>query len=313
MALEQPHDKFFKETFSRPEILTDFVQAFLPERLVERLDFQTLQRENETYLGEDLSEYYVDLLFSVQYGSEKIRLVLLFEHKSYPEEYPHFQLNQYLLNYWNRQIKAREPLTPIVPIVVYHGYRVWKKQPVAQYFPTADALLAPYLPSFDYELINLKTTTEAALSQLRTDYARLTALLLQNSRNQQRLLRVFEDFAQLFERLAQDNAGRGFIETSFLYVYWTTDLTKQQLIAIFHKISRQTGEAAMTTAERLINEGIEKGIEKGMERGIQKGIAQANERHVLGLLKLGMDANTISVALDLPLPTVQEIIRRVNP
>jgi len=311
MALDQPHDKFFKETFSNPEILTDFAQAFLPAILVNQIDFQTLQRENETYLDEDLSEYYVDLLFSVQYGgNDRIRLVLLFEHKSYVEEYPHFQLNQYLLNYWTRQAKARKELNPIIPIVVYHGDRAWKKQQVADYFSTTDPLLISYIPSFDYVLINLKTATEESLFRLRTDYARLTALLLQNSRHQQRLLRVFDDFAQLFERLAQDAAGRGFIEASFLYVYWTTDLTKQQVVAIFHKISRQTGEAAMTTAERLINEGIEKGIEKGIERGIEKGIEQANERHVKGLLRLGIDAHTISAALELPLSTVEDIISR---
>lgn len=306
MPLDQPHDKFFKETFSNPEILIDFAQAYLPQSLYERIDFSTLQRQNETYLDEELTEYYVDLLFSVQYGPNRIQLALLFEHKSYIEEYPHFQLNQYLLNYWSRQAKAREGLTPIIPIIVYHGARKWKKQAVVEYFKTADSELTPYIPSFDYLLINLRDTTEESLSLLNTDYARLTALLLQNSRNQQRLLRVFDDFAYLFERLAQDTIGRSFIESSFLYVYWTTDLTKQQVITIFHKISRQTGETAMTTAERLINEGIEKGI----ERGVEQGIAQANERHVRGLLKLGMDANTISAALELPLPVVNEIIVR---
>ncbi|MCY7356955.1 MAG: hypothetical protein LH609_05705 [Rudanella sp.] len=58
----------------------------------------------------------------------------------------------------------------------------------------------------------------------------------------------------------------------------------------------------MTTAEHLINEGIEKGVEQG--------IAQANERHVKGLLKLGMDASTISAALELPLSVVNDIIAR---
>ena len=89
---------------------------------------------------------------------------------------------------------------------------------------------------------------------------------------------------------------------------WTTDLTKQQVITIFHKISRQTGETAMTTAERLINEGIEKGI----GQGIKKGIEQTNVRHVRGLLKLGMDAPAISAALELSLATVRGIINRTQ-
>jgi 16S rRNA G966 N2-methylase RsmD len=73
---------------------------------------------------------------------------------------------------------------------------------------------------------------------------------LQYSRNQQRLVWVFEEAAALFTSLAGESMGRSFIETSFLYVDWTTDLTKQQVVAIFHRISQQTGAAAMTTAER---------------------------------------------------------------
>ena len=122
--------------------------------------------------------------------------------------------------------------------------------------------------------------------------------------NQQRLLRVFEEFADLFSRLAKEAAGRNFIEASFLYIYWVTDLSKMQVVAIFQKISRQTGETAMTTAERLINEGI--------ERGIEKGIDIANVRHVRGLLKLGMEATTIAAALELPLAEVKTLIKRIQ-
>ena len=64
-------------------------------------------------------------------------------------------------------------------------------------------------------------------------------------------LLVFEDFAYLFERLAKDTIGRSFIKSSFLYVYWTTDLTKQQIITFFHKISRQTGEIVPTISAAL--------------------------------------------------------------
>lgn len=38
--------------------------------------------------------------------------------------------------------------------------------------------------------------------------------------------------------------------------------------AIFCRISNRTGEIAMSTAERLINEGLEKGLERGLEKGV---------------------------------------------
>ncbi|EMK13124.1 hypothetical protein LEP1GSC066_3419, partial [Leptospira sp. serovar Kenya str. Sh9] len=40
----------------------------------------------------------------------------------------------------------------------------------------------------------------------------------------------------------------------------------------------QYEELTMTTAERLISEGIEKGVQQGIERGIEKGIKQGVEK-----------------------------------
>lgn len=46
---DNPHDRFFKETFSQPEVLIDFLNAFAPEDVRERLDYATLTREVDTF------------------------------------------------------------------------------------------------------------------------------------------------------------------------------------------------------------------------------------------------------------------------
>lgn len=308
MPLEKPHDKFFKETFSRFDVVTDFIQAFLPPEIVQKFHFNSLVRESDSYLDPQLSEYFVDLLFSINYGSDQIQVALLLEHKSYLEDFPHFQLNQYLLNYWTAQIKAKRPLVPVIPIIVYHGERHWNKQPLIKYFGELDISLSAFIPSFDYVLIDLSKINDRGLSALKTDYARLTALLLQNSRHQQRLLRIFKQFGQVFDRLSQDPAGRTFIETTFIYVYWTTNLTKDQVVTIFRRISIQTGAVAMTTAERLINEGIEKGIEQGIEQGVEL----ATVRAIKSMLNLNMDAKTIAASMDIPLVNVNNLIQKIR-
>ena len=126
MDIENPHDKFFKETFSRLDILTDFLQAYLPSDVFEALDLTTLVREADSFTDGDLGEHFADLVFTVLSGRKAITITLLLEHKSYYEESPHFQLNQYLLNLWAHQVKGKKPLTAILPIVIYHGQRRWK-------------------------------------------------------------------------------------------------------------------------------------------------------------------------------------------
>ena len=71
MALEQhAHDRFFKEAFSRPDAVADFIQAYLPAEFSDQLHIDTLTRLQESHVGEVLSEHFVDMLYSAvhRYG-----------------------------------------------------------------------------------------------------------------------------------------------------------------------------------------------------------------------------------------------------
>ena len=176
------HDRFFKEAFSRPDVVADFIQAYLPDEFSTQLNIATLTRLQDSHVDDDLSQHYVDLLFSVECGEQPITIALLFEHKSYPEEYPHFQLIQYLLNYWRDQLKDKQPLRPIVPIVIYHGKPKWKKRPMRDYFEQTTDLLASFLPDCQYYLINLTDDPDNRFGLLQSSYAKLTAGLLKTIR-----------------------------------------------------------------------------------------------------------------------------------
>jgi hypothetical protein len=41
-------------------------------------------------------------------GKEQIKVVILFEHKSFPVPYPHIQVLRYLLKIWETNIKQSE-------------------------------------------------------------------------------------------------------------------------------------------------------------------------------------------------------------
>ncbi|QDK82691.1 hypothetical protein EXU85_30420 [Spirosoma sp. KCTC 42546] len=277
---DNPHDRFFKETFSQPEILIDFLNAFAPEAVRERIDYTTLTREVDTFTDEQLAEHFADLVFSVQYAGHPIRLVLLLEHKSYTEEYPHFQINRYLLNLWESQIKQKQRLTPVLPVLVYHGNRRWKKRSVPDYFAPLHETLNAYLPAFDYLLIDLSTLSDERLPTLQSDYARLTAILLQNSRRKRELTRMLDTFADVVRRLVETPAGQRFVGTGFLYLSYTADLTKVELFGIFSRISSKTESSTMTVAEELLQEGRRQAMtaaEELLQEGRRQTMTAAEE------------------------------------
>lgn len=84
MDIQNPHDKFFKEVFSNKETATDYFKHFLPVEITRNIDFHTLKQDNNSYIDEELKEYFSDLIYRCRYrGKHPVNLVLLFEHKSY--------------------------------------------------------------------------------------------------------------------------------------------------------------------------------------------------------------------------------------
>ncbi|MEZ0541285.1 Rpn family recombination-promoting nuclease/putative transposase [Fibrella arboris] len=206
---DNPHDRYFKETFAQTDILADFLNVYLPETLRNQLDFSSLEREFDTYTDETLSEHFADLVFTARLTDQPVRIAVLLEHKSYTEPYIHFQLNRYVLTVWDAQLSEKKPLLPIIPVVVYHGRRRWKKREIRSYFEQLPDAVSPYVPSFDYVLIDLSTILNR-LPSFQTDYARLTGVLLQNSRQRRLLERSLHSIADGINRLLSDERGERF-------------------------------------------------------------------------------------------------------
>jgi len=64
----------------------------------------------------------------------------------------------------------------------------------------------------------------------------------------------------------------------FLFVYALSGLTKEQVSEKLSKISQRLGDEAMTTAQKLHEEGLKQGREEGLEEGLEKGLEQGLER-----------------------------------
>jgi predicted transposase/invertase (TIGR01784 family) len=134
--IHQPHDKFFKSTFECREVVEEYLQAFLPEPILSKIDRESLELDPTSYVNEALSAHYSDIVWKVNYGNKKIKITLLFEHKTAPDVYIQLQLLQYMIDVWNKnraekKPKSKEkPLTPIIPFVIYQNKanKKWEKR-----------------------------------------------------------------------------------------------------------------------------------------------------------------------------------------
>jgi len=132
--LSNPHDKFFKETFSRPEVIRSFLEEYLPDAVSAVLNLDLLELQKDSFITAELQEYFSDLLYRCPLREEgtDIFVYLLLEHKSTPERLTPLQLLEYMVRIWLQLTRQGvRQLPEIVPIVVYHGQSRWR---VAQDF-----------------------------------------------------------------------------------------------------------------------------------------------------------------------------------
>jgi len=157
-SLKNPHDHFFRHSFSLPDIAQPFFQRYLPPEIRDGLDLATLQPEPESFVDPKLADHHADLLFSVRrHDGRPARLYLLLEHKSYDTVWAGLQLLDYLVRIWSREqarIKS-PPLPPVVGLVLYHGEAPWSGGSRFGSLVDAPGWLGEFTPDFRFILCDL--------------------------------------------------------------------------------------------------------------------------------------------------------------
>jgi predicted transposase/invertase (TIGR01784 family) len=213
--LHNPHDKFFKETFTRLEVARDFFANYLPESVTAVLDLDSLNLQSGSFIDPDLQEQFADLLYHVTlHDDSEAYLYLLLEHKSYPDTQTPFQLLRYLVRIWERDNREGVGLRPIVPIVVYHGRERWRvATDFGEMFVGAEAL-RPYWPSFHYHLQDLSALSD---EEVRGQVHLQIALLVMKYIFDPALRGRLGEILTLFTELAEAQTALEYLRTVLYY------------------------------------------------------------------------------------------------
>jgi len=177
-----------------------------------------------------------------------------------------------MLKIWETQIKQKQVLTPVIPIIFYHGEKKWNKKPFAEYFSGLDETLQKFIPKFEYQIIDTSDFTDEQIIQLfESLQLQIGILIMKNIYNEQKIL---QDVSKIFagvNNLLQTEKGEQFFETIVAYLLYSTEIDTQKYVENMRTISQKAGEKFVSTAMKLKIEGIEKGIKKVALNLIAKG------------------------------------------
>ena len=262
MKVQNPHDKFFKELFSIKENALDFINGAFPVEIRDRIILESLKLDTSSYTDEKLDEYFSDIVYSCSLkGGEKIKISLLFEHKSYPVKYIHFQLLRYMLNIWESNIRQDIDLQLIIPMIIYHGRSGWKRREMSDYFNSKDNWLFRFVPNFDYLLTDLSSYTDNQIKDgtFKRAAIEIGLLIEKNIFNEKKLVTHLKDIINIGRLYYREEEGLRFLESVLRYLFSTTEITVDTALECIEITDDRARENLMTTADKLMEKGIEIG------------------------------------------------------
>lgn len=302
----QPHDHFFKHLFSDPRLVLSYLKGSLPAAWFARLEGESLTKLPDSYVDEQLQEQLTDVVYQCQVRDREhpVNLVFLLEHKSYVPTYPHLQLLRYMLNLWEKQVRTGKPLSPIIPMVVYHGRHDWEVKRFEEYLSIqGEGWLRQYLPDFSYHLTNLRRESDDQIEQQYEALILRKAFLLMKWVFQKGLS---EQAKRIFEEILAapaDQPESKYFRIFITYLSNSPNPEKDQTMANVKSLVEEWDLPTDSLAYQWIQEIEQKGLERGIKKGIERGLRIS----ILKMLNKGFPAGEVAEILEVPLELVQQV------
>ena len=187
-----------------------------------------------------------------------------------------------MLNIGDYNIKQNLEPQIVVPMVVYHGKSKWQKKGMKEYFKLKDNWFFRFIPDFDYLLTDLSTYTDNQIKDGAFQRAALEiGLLMQkNIFNEKKLAMHLKDFIGIGRLYFREEEGLKFLESVLRYLFSSTEIAVDDMLKSVEMIDGRAKETLMTTAEKLIEQGLQRGLEKGLEQGLERGTL-LNEKEII--------------------------------
>jgi len=306
------HDRFFKQIFSYQKVMRVFIQQTFPEYIIRILNLNTLANDTNSYIDEKLKENFSDLVYTCNSRNNvELKIALLFEHKSYVVDFPHFQIMKYLERIGESCEKENNKRIFVLPIIFYHGDNKWIKRELYEYYENLDEELRRFVPSFDYILIDISQIPDETIQKYELYELQISIFLFKYIFNKEELKQKFDIF---FEKNKQLTKNEETFMVTFLE-YLRNNLNQNEMETVYEKVKDYTTSDGNIFVQnynrRYLKKGINKGIKKGRQEGRQEAIEKAIENAIqIGKYNLSEIAEIFNVTIDFVLDIKNKIAKK---
>jgi predicted transposase/invertase (TIGR01784 family) len=232
-----------------------------------------------------LVEHFSDILYKIKIGGKNSFLYLLFEHKSYIDNWVSFQLLRNMVKIWEgclKQNKRIKKLPIIVPMVIYHGKSEWQlNSSILPLFDILPKVTEKYVPNFQMEIYDISHMPD---EKFKGAVLLQAFLLLQKYIFDPELLEKIPEILGLLNKLSSKSNATEYLEVMLRYLFASLDSSKSEMFKEeVVKAIKSGGTIMPTIAEELLKKGRQEGKLEDAEKMIQKGMTNADIRDITGL------------------------------
>lgn len=274
------HDKFIRAILSDKSIAEAYFRRCLPPAIERQLDFSTLIRESCTYISSQLRETMSDIVYGceIKNKKEKVKISLLIEHKSYPEKYTPVQIGSYIFSALHEQVKLRQPLRVVIPVLLYHGKGKWKYYTLNALFEGISDEWRAFIPDFSYIYDNLGEIEDLQIVQLQNCFLCASMLALKHTyevswlkHNAPRLLALTTGVEQHL-RISY-----------FIYLLRRANFREDELQELALALPGEPKKQVMNTFDRIFADGKKEEARKIALTMLSKGFSAEQVSELTGL------------------------------
>ncbi|RAV27923.1 Rpn family recombination-promoting nuclease/putative transposase [Sinomicrobium soli] len=247
------HDKFVKKLLADTQVAADYFKTALPPHIAGKLDFSTLYRRPGNYVSKALEQTFSDIVYTCELKDrkEKVEISLLLEHKSAPDTYTPVQIGGYLFSAYRQQLLQRKLLTPVIPVLLYHGKKRWKYRTLDHLFDHLDPDLLVFLPKYEYIYHSLRDLSDKEIRAIENGFLIAALLLLKHAFDKPGLK---SRLAEIFSiGLAQGSNAQQV--SLVIYGFELVDLPEEQVKDILETLPSDIKDKVMSTYDLLVEKG----------------------------------------------------------
>lgn len=264
--ISSPHDSFFRSLLADSRMALDYFKSALPDHIIQLLDLTTLERVPDSYVSGELEKAMSDVVYRCRRrdGKGSVSVCLLVEHKSRLDKYTPVQVGGYIFSGYQLQIsQGQKELTPIIPILFYHGRQKWEYWTLDRLFGKSRDELLGFIPKFEYIYHNLRDTPEAAIQAIGNQFLVSALLTLKYTFDKRKLKERFHEI--LVAGLTEGNDDQH--AALLVYSLGRVDYTEEQIEEFVKELPLTIKNRVMSTYDLLIRKGLRQGIEQGIAKG----------------------------------------------